>query len=100
MRGILCKNTLVRNPWCSRHRRIDEADISTPIEVDQRAAFSLQEAVRSFTAMWSRCRSSLTDVPFRHPMPVFRVVWCFSVNCFQTSIIVEPFRCTRTPIAR
>ncbi|GFX56700.1 uncharacterized protein TNCV_494481 [Trichonephila clavipes] len=58
LKEILYKGTLARNPRCSRRRRIDEADISTPVEV-QRAANCLEEAVRSFTAMQSRCRSLL-----------------------------------------
>ncbi|GFW24336.1 uncharacterized protein TNCV_605831 [Trichonephila clavipes] len=60
--GILYKDTLARNPRCSRRRQIDEADISTPVAVDQRAANYLEEAVRSFTAMQSRCRSSHASV--------------------------------------
>ncbi|GFT28694.1 dynein heavy chain 2, axonemal [Trichonephila clavipes] len=36
--GILYKGTLARNLLCSRRRRIDEADISTLVAVDQRAA--------------------------------------------------------------
>ncbi|GFX34902.1 uncharacterized protein TNCV_2328421 [Trichonephila clavipes] len=71
MRGMLYKGTLARNPWCSRHRRIDQADICTPVAVDQRAANCLDEVVRSFTAMWSRCRSSRTDITFRLSLPVF-----------------------------
>ncbi|GFY10054.1 uncharacterized protein TNCV_1945991 [Trichonephila clavipes] len=55
VRGILYKDTLAHNPRCSRHRQIDETDISIPVAVDQRAANCLEEAVRSFTAMRSRC---------------------------------------------
>ncbi|GFW55086.1 uncharacterized protein TNCV_2787011 [Trichonephila clavipes] len=80
---------------------IDEltiADISTPVTVSQRAANCLEEAVRSFTIMRSRCQTSRADVTFLHPLPVFRVVRCLSVPCFQTRIAVELFRCTRTPI--
>ncbi|GFU22132.1 hypothetical protein TNCV_2060191 [Trichonephila clavipes] len=40
---LLYKGTLSRIPLCSRHRRIDEADISTPVAVDQRAAKCLEE---------------------------------------------------------
>ncbi|GFW14292.1 hypothetical protein TNCV_1365471 [Trichonephila clavipes] len=40
-----------------RRRRIDEADISTPVAVE-RDVNCLEEAVRSFTAMRSSCRSS------------------------------------------
>ncbi|GFT72537.1 uncharacterized protein TNCV_973991 [Trichonephila clavipes] len=64
MRGILYKGTLTRNPWCSRRQRIDEADISTLIAVNQRAANCLEEAIWSFTIM----RSSRTDVTFRRPL--------------------------------
>ncbi|GFT07797.1 hypothetical protein TNCV_1213941 [Trichonephila clavipes] len=35
VREILYKGTLARNSWCSRRRRIDEADISTTVAVDQ-----------------------------------------------------------------
>ncbi|GFW91248.1 uncharacterized protein TNCV_736631 [Trichonephila clavipes] len=91
--------TLARNPRCSRRRRIDKADISTFVAVDQRAANCLEEAVRSFTTMWSKFRSSHADVTFRHPLPVFRVVWCSPVHCLQTCVTVELFRCTRAPIA-
>ncbi|PRD31560.1 UNVERIFIED_CONTAM: hypothetical protein NCL1_23207 [Trichonephila clavipes] len=99
MRGIQYKSTLARNPWFFRRRRIDEADISTPVAVDQRAANCLEEAVRSFTTMRSKCRSSYTEVTFRRPLPIFRVVRCSSVHCFQTRITVELFRCTRAHIA-
>ncbi|GFW36212.1 uncharacterized protein TNCV_4930741 [Trichonephila clavipes] len=100
MRGILYKGAIERNPWCSRRQRIDEADISTPVVVNQRAANCLEETVRSFTAMWSRCQSSRVDVPFRRPLPVFLVVRCFPVHCFQTCITVELFRCARASIAQ
>ncbi|GFT70763.1 uncharacterized protein TNCV_2490991 [Trichonephila clavipes] len=66
--GILHKGPLARNPWCSRRRRIDAAEISTPVTVDQRAATCLEDAVRSFTAMRSRCRSSRADVIFHRPL--------------------------------
>ncbi|GFW44268.1 uncharacterized protein TNCV_1746971 [Trichonephila clavipes] len=56
-----------------RSRRIDEANISTSVAVDQRAANYLAEAVLSFTAMWSRYRSSRADVTFRRPLPVFEL---------------------------
>ncbi|GFX77766.1 uncharacterized protein TNCV_1106831 [Trichonephila clavipes] len=97
--GILYTNYLARNPRCSRRRQIDEANISTPVAVDQRAANCLEEAVQSFTAMRSRCRSSRADATFRRPLPVFRVVRGSSVYCFQICITVELFNCTRSPIA-
>ncbi|GFU68038.1 uncharacterized protein TNCV_2823811 [Trichonephila clavipes] len=71
--------------------------LPTPVAVDQRAANCLEEAVLSFTVMRNRCRSSCPDVTFRHPLPVFRVVRCSSVHCFQTRITVELFLCLRTP---
>ncbi|GFW28283.1 uncharacterized protein TNCV_4639501 [Trichonephila clavipes] len=74
MKQILYKGTLAHNPRYSRRRRIDEADISTTIAVDLRAANYLEEAVRSLTVMQSRCRSSRTDVTFHRSLPVFRVV--------------------------
>ncbi|GFV31645.1 uncharacterized protein TNCV_692191 [Trichonephila clavipes] len=76
--GIVYKGTLACNPRCSRRRRIDEADISTPVVVDQRAANCLKEAVRSSTVMRSRCQSSRSDVTFRRPLPVFRAIRCSS----------------------
>ncbi|GFU78824.1 uncharacterized protein TNCV_4771871 [Trichonephila clavipes] len=94
------KGTLARNPRCSRRRRIDEADVSTLVAVDQRVANCLEEAVRSFTAMRSRCRSPCADIIFRRPLPIFQVVRCSSVHCFLTRITVEQFYCTRAPIVR
>ncbi|GFU87712.1 uncharacterized protein TNCV_912831 [Trichonephila clavipes] len=66
--GILHKCPLARNPWCSRHRRVDEAEISAPVAVNQRVATCLEDAVRSFTTMRSRCRSSSAVVCFHHPL--------------------------------
>ncbi|GFU93786.1 hypothetical protein TNCV_1660101 [Trichonephila clavipes] len=43
MRRILYKSTLVLNPWCCRRQRIDEADNSTPVAEDQRAANCMDE---------------------------------------------------------
>ncbi|GFV44453.1 hypothetical protein TNCV_4737071 [Trichonephila clavipes] len=60
-------------PRCSIRRRIDKADISTPVETDQRAANCLEEAIRPCIAMWSKCRSSSADVTFRRPLPVFEL---------------------------
>ncbi|GFT26986.1 hypothetical protein TNCV_4675231 [Trichonephila clavipes] len=51
VRGILYKGAIAHNPWCSRCQRIEEADISTPVAVNQRAAICPEETVRSFTAM-------------------------------------------------
>ncbi|GFW82933.1 uncharacterized protein TNCV_2209851 [Trichonephila clavipes] len=91
---------LERSPRCSRHRRIDEADINTPVAVDQCDVNCLEEAVRSFTAIRTRCLSSRADVTFLRPLPVFRVVKCRLVSCFQTRITVEPFRSARAAIAQ
>ncbi|PRD31567.1 UNVERIFIED_CONTAM: hypothetical protein NCL1_23179 [Trichonephila clavipes] len=91
--------TLARNPRRIRRRQIDDADISTAAAVDQRAVNCLEEAVRSFIAMQSRCRSSCAEVTFRRSLPVFRVVRLSSVYCFQTRITVELFRCTQAPVA-
>ncbi|GFW99610.1 uncharacterized protein TNCV_3418431 [Trichonephila clavipes] len=100
VREILYKGTLARNLRCRRRQRIDEAEINTPIAVDQRAADCLEEAVWLITAMWSRHRSSRADVTFFRPLPFFRVVRCSSVHCFQTRITVKLFRCPRASIAR
>ncbi|GFT12458.1 uncharacterized protein TNCV_4336211 [Trichonephila clavipes] len=81
-----------------RRRRVDEADISIPVAVEQCAVNCLEEAVRSFTVMRSRCQSSRADVTFRRPQPVFQVARCSSGHCFQTRITVSP-NCTRAPIA-
>ncbi|GFV16396.1 hypothetical protein TNCV_1525421 [Trichonephila clavipes] len=55
-------STLARNsrqrvglPRRVRQRNGAAADISTPVALEQCAAKCLEEAVRSFTAMWSRC---------------------------------------------
>ncbi|GFX32755.1 uncharacterized protein TNCV_888931 [Trichonephila clavipes] len=87
MRGILYTGTLVHDPRCSRRQRIDEADINTPVAVNQRAANCLEEAVRSFITVQNRCRSSRADVTFRRPLPVFRVVRCSSVHCFHCGTV-------------
>ncbi|GFW72523.1 uncharacterized protein TNCV_3797511 [Trichonephila clavipes] len=79
---------------------VNEVGISTPVAVDQRVANYLEETVRSFTAMRSKCRSSRADITFRRPLPVLRVVRCSLVHCLQTCITVELFHCTRAPIAR
>ncbi|GFU89929.1 uncharacterized protein TNCV_164141 [Trichonephila clavipes] len=99
VRGILYTGTLARNSRCSRCQRIDE-DIITPVAEDQRAANCLEKVVRSFIDIRSRCRSSPADVTFHRPLPIFRVVRCSSVHCFQTRIIGELFRCPRAPISR
>ncbi|GFV41154.1 hypothetical protein TNCV_2667451 [Trichonephila clavipes] len=50
-KGIPYKCTLSRSLRCSRHQRVDEANISIPLAVGQIAANCLDEAVRSFTAI-------------------------------------------------
>ncbi|GFU64099.1 uncharacterized protein TNCV_4392731 [Trichonephila clavipes] len=84
----------------SRRRRIEEADINTPVTVEQHVANHLEEVLRSFTTMRSSFRTSHSGVTFRYPLQIFRVVRCSSVHCFQTRITVELFRCTRAPIVR
>ncbi|GFT14207.1 hypothetical protein TNCV_4590971 [Trichonephila clavipes] len=53
LEGDSVKRDLARNPRSMRRRRIVEADISTPVAVDQRATNCLEEAVQSFTTMRS-----------------------------------------------
>ncbi|GFV75253.1 uncharacterized protein TNCV_295681 [Trichonephila clavipes] len=48
MRGILYKGTLARNPRCNRRQRIDEADVSIPVAVDQRAVNCLRKLYGHF----------------------------------------------------
>ncbi|GFU22094.1 uncharacterized protein TNCV_4300751 [Trichonephila clavipes] len=62
---FVVRGTLACNSRCSRRRRIEEADISTPVAVDQGVANCLEEAVRLFTSLQSRGRSSRADVTFR-----------------------------------
>ncbi|GFW95360.1 uncharacterized protein TNCV_2970821 [Trichonephila clavipes] len=86
------KGTLARNSRCSIRQQIDEADISTPEEIDLCAANCLEKAARSFTTMRSRCRSSIH-------CQFFELFGARSVHCFQTRITVELFHCPRAPIA-
>ena len=51
---------------------INEADNSTFVAFDQCASNCLEEAVRSFTTMWSRCRSSRTYVAFRSALTFYK----------------------------
>ncbi|GFV61247.1 uncharacterized protein TNCV_500391 [Trichonephila clavipes] len=104
-RWFAVRGSCIKAPLHAIHGAADVDELKKPIlvkpvAVDQRAANCLEETVRSFPAMRSRCRSSRTDVTFRHPLPVFRVVRCSSEHCFLTHITVELFRCTRAPIAR
>ncbi|GFX79939.1 uncharacterized protein TNCV_558381 [Trichonephila clavipes] len=93
------KGILPQNSWCRKRQRIDDADISQSVAIEQRADNCLEEVVRSFTTMRIRCRLSRADVTFHDPLPVLRVVRCSSVYCFQSRITVELCRCTRAPIA-
>ncbi|GFV96052.1 hypothetical protein TNCV_1870141 [Trichonephila clavipes] len=92
--------SLAPNPWRSGRRRIGEADISTPVTVNQRAANCLEEAVGSFTAMWragvDRRVLALPSVVYYQFFELFGVR---RSTAFQTHITVELFRCTRAPIA-
>ncbi|GFU39211.1 hypothetical protein TNCV_1902951 [Trichonephila clavipes] len=49
MRGILYEKLLARKSRCSRRRRVYEANISTPVAIDQHAANCLEETASSFT---------------------------------------------------
>ena len=93
LRGILHKRTLAHSPWCSRHRWIGKANISTLEAVDQHAINCLEEALQSFITMWRMCHSLRTDITFCHPLLVFQVVQCLSVHCFQMCITAELLRC-------
>ncbi|GFV65253.1 uncharacterized protein TNCV_4572531 [Trichonephila clavipes] len=100
MKVTLYKGILARNPRCIRRRRIDEADISTPVAVDQRAANCLDEAVRPFTTMRSRCRSSNADVAFHRPLPaefylvknVLQAMFSFDVQLVGNEIMKAGLR--------
>ena len=46
---IVYKSTIDLSPWCSKCRRIDKVEISTPVEIDQRTANYLEEGVWSLT---------------------------------------------------
>ncbi|GFU57770.1 hypothetical protein TNCV_2085891 [Trichonephila clavipes] len=70
---ILYKDIHARSLRCIRRQRIDEADISTHVTVDQCAANCLEEAVWSFTSMRRSCRSSRVDVTFHLLLPVILV---------------------------
>ena len=59
---LLYKSTLPHSSRYSRRQRIDEVHISILIALDQHASNYLEEAVRSLTAMRSRCRSSRANV--------------------------------------
>ncbi|GFV52279.1 hypothetical protein TNCV_3197791 [Trichonephila clavipes] len=63
--------------------------ISLPVVVDQHAANCLEEAVRSFSAMRSRCRSLRADIKFHHPLPVFRVARKQSVMSHRNNDYLE-----------
>lgn len=73
MRRILYKSVLVRSPYCSRRRRIDE-NSDTPVAFDQYAVNCLGGSVHLFSTMQTMCLSSHVDVTVRGPLPYFRVV--------------------------
>ncbi|GFW49457.1 hypothetical protein TNCV_3059641 [Trichonephila clavipes] len=72
-----CQSAFQALCWvCCRRRsqcaaNVDKLTKPTLVAVDQRAVNCLEEAVRSFTAMRSRCRSSPAGVTFRRPLPGF-----------------------------
>ncbi|GFU92016.1 uncharacterized protein TNCV_4224701 [Trichonephila clavipes] len=86
------RGTLAHNPRCSRRRRIDEADISRPVAVDQSDSNCLEKAVRSLTTMRSRCRSLCASVTFFGSLPVVQFVRCSLDKCFHIRLTVELFR--------
>ena len=89
MRGIQYKGILARSPQCIRHRRIDKADISTPVAVEC-AANGLEEAAQSFTTMQNKCQLSRT---FHHPLPVFKF---FSAHWSTASKLASHWNCSAT----
>ena len=89
--GLLYKGNLAYSPRDSRRRQIDEVSISTPVEIDQFTDNCLKKAVRSFTAMQSRCRLSCSDITFRRLLPVFRVVLFSSVHFFEIASLCNYF---------
>ncbi|GFW12723.1 uncharacterized protein TNCV_3884331 [Trichonephila clavipes] len=100
VRRILYKGILVRNIRCSRHQQIDEADISTSVAIDPRAANCLEESCTVFYRQRTRSQSSRANPTFRRPLPVFGVVRFSSVHCLQIRSTVELFRSTRAAIER
>ncbi|GFT46484.1 uncharacterized protein TNCV_3183751 [Trichonephila clavipes] len=90
--SALTSGTLAHNPRCSRRRRIDEADISRPVAVDQSDSNCLEKAVRSLTTMRSRCRSLCASVTFFGSLPVVQFVRCSLDKCFHIRLTVELFR--------
>ena len=93
VKKILWKGTLTRSPRYSRHQRIDEVEINTPVAIDQRAANSLEEAVWSFTTMRSRCRSSLR---WRH-LPS-STASSFSCLVFVGPLLLNSHYCGTVPL--
>ena len=96
--GVFCIKALLHANYSVAD--VDELDISTLVAVDQYAANCLEEAVWLFTAICRKCRLSCADVTSRCPLPVFWVVQCLSVHCFQIPIIVELFSYTRAAIVQ
>ena len=100
VRRILFKVSLYAVYRAAKRRRLYEADISTSVALEQRSADSLEETIWSFIVMRSSCQSSRTDGTFHHSLPVFRVVRCSSVHCFQTRITEDLYRNTWAAISR
>ena len=50
--------------------------------------------------MRSRCRSVRAKFIFRRPLPIFRVVRCSSIYCFQTRTTVGLFHCTQAVLPK
>ncbi|GFU40473.1 hypothetical protein TNCV_1208341 [Trichonephila clavipes] len=93
------RHPLARNPRCSRHRIIDEVDITTPVAVNQRAANCLEEL-------------------YGHSLPCGALIDCFTltspsvVHCqflelvgtlrstaSKLTLLLELIHCKRVPIA-
>ena len=90
---ILCKGILAHSSGDSIRRCIDEAEISTPVVVDQCAANCLKEAVLSFTAMRSKSRSqvcALTSPSVDH----FQFFDLFSARRFNASKLASLWNCS------
>ncbi|GFU27572.1 uncharacterized protein TNCV_282931 [Trichonephila clavipes] len=89
-RGFLYKYTIACNPRCSRRRRIDEADISTPVAVDQRTANYLKEYGHS-----PSCGAGVD----RHALKSPSIVHCqffelFGAHRSTASKLASPWNCS------
>ncbi|GFU40422.1 hypothetical protein TNCV_1207911 [Trichonephila clavipes] len=84
------RGSCLKAPLDAIHGATDVEKLNNPTLVHlkqlyQRAANYMEEARRSFTAMWSRRQSSHADVNFHRPLSVISVR-CSSVHCFETRI--------------